>query len=116
VEQAPLIETIPLTRWDDGSIRVTGSRVTLDLIIMEFNEGFTPEQIIQDFRTLRLDDVYAIITYYLRHKNELDEYLQVRDQEEEAIFQEHEAESRELIERSRALMKDRAKGAAPRRG
>ena len=43
-----------------------------------FNTGATPEEIAQDFPVLRLDDIYAVITYYLRHRDEVETYLEQR--------------------------------------
>jgi uncharacterized protein (DUF433 family) len=114
--QSPPVETIPLTRWDDGSIRVTGSRVRLDQIVELFEQGWRPDEIIEAFTTLRLDDAYAIIAYYLRHKSELAEYLETNRREEEAIFREHESESREFIKSLQARMKDRRTSAEARGG
>ncbi len=38
-------QTVPLTMGEDGTIRITGSRVTLDCVIDEFKRGATAEQI-----------------------------------------------------------------------
>ena len=35
----------------------------------------TPETIVQRYSTLALADVYAVVTYYLRHRSEVEEYL-----------------------------------------
>lgn len=37
-----------------------------------------PEQIVNDFDTLTLADVYAAISYYLQHRQEVDSYLAKR--------------------------------------
>jgi hypothetical protein len=42
-------QTVPFTVWEDGSIRITGSRVTLDAIVSQFKLGATAEQIREDF-------------------------------------------------------------------
>jgi uncharacterized protein (DUF433 family) len=39
------IETIPMVTGADGVIRVSGTRVTLDSILLAFNDGATPEEI-----------------------------------------------------------------------
>lgn len=71
-------EPIPLSRDADQVIRVGGTRVTLETIVDVFNTGATPEEIAQDFPVLQLDDVYAVITYYLRHRTEVEAYLEKR--------------------------------------
>jgi len=75
---AATVETIPLHTDADGVIRVGGTRVPLETIVDSFDAGATPEEIAQDFSVLRLDDIYAVVTYYLRHREEVKEYLQRR--------------------------------------
>jgi uncharacterized protein (DUF433 family) len=60
-------QTVPLSAWQDGSIRITGSRVTLDSIIHCYKLGETPEQIADSFPPTPLNDIYSAITYYLTH-------------------------------------------------
>jgi uncharacterized protein (DUF433 family) len=71
-------EPVPLSREDNGDIRVADSRVLLDLVVHAFDEGATPETIVQMYPTLQLPDVYAVITYYLRHRDEVKAYLEMR--------------------------------------
>jgi uncharacterized protein (DUF433 family) len=66
---------VPLTANEDGVLRVDGTRVTLDTIVSVFEEGETPEQIAQNFPGLKLEDVYAVITYYLRNQERVLAYL-----------------------------------------
>jgi uncharacterized protein (DUF433 family) len=73
-------EPIPLTFDRDGVVRVTGTRVTLDTIIAAFQEGTTSEEFAQQYPSLPLADVYAVIGYYLRHQPEVDDYLRQRQQ------------------------------------
>lgn len=71
-------ELIPLVKNEDGVIQVGATRVTLDTIINAFNQGATAEEIAQRYNSLDLADVYFAIGYYLRHKEEIEEYLQQR--------------------------------------
>jgi uncharacterized protein (DUF433 family) len=104
VEFDPTV-TVPLTQWDDGSIRVTGSRLPIDSILYHFKRGSVPEQLIYMFPGLRLVDVYSVITYYLGHREAVDEYLRNRKAAEDAVLQRLEAdpdyqrEKREFHER-----------------
>ena len=59
----------------DGGYWVNGSRVSLDSVVYAFCAGQTPENIAQSFPTLSLTDVYGAITYYLGHRQEVDDYL-----------------------------------------
>ena len=73
-----LEETIimPLVVTEQGTIRIKGSRVSLDSIIHHFKLGATAEQIVQSFPSLSLGDVYSTIAYYLTHLQEIEVYLQ----------------------------------------
>ena len=68
-------------RMDDaGTIRIGTSRVTLDTLAAAFAAGATPEQIAQDYPGLDLAEIYASLGYYLRHQQELDDYLARRQE------------------------------------
>ena len=72
----PLTKESPPLRTDEhGVVRVGDSRVTLDLVVGAFLEGATAEEIAMRYDVLDLVDVYATIAYYLRHRDEVDEYL-----------------------------------------
>ena len=73
-------DTPPLREDASGALRVGKSRVLLDLVIRAFQDGATPETIVQQYSTVSLIDVYAVIAYYLRHPREVQDYLAARDQ------------------------------------
>lgn len=83
-------QTVPLNPTEDGTIRVGRTRVSLDSVIHHFKLGATPEQIAHKFPALELADVYAVITYYLSHPQEVESYLR----QQEAV----EDEAQKLIE------------------
>src|SRR5437763_6750947 len=68
-------QTLPLRLTEDGTIRVADSRVSLDSVVHHYKLGASAEQIAQKFPALDLADVYAAITYYLNHKESVEEYL-----------------------------------------
>ncbi len=84
-------EPVPLRADERGALRVGDSRVTLDVLINEYEEGADPEGIVNSFPTLRLADVYAVIAYYLRHKDTVDDYLRKRQVEAAALRREIES-------------------------
>ncbi len=81
----PLTLAIPLHEEPPGVLRVGKSRVLLELVIRAFQRGQTPEAIVQSFDTLRLSDVYAVVSYYLANPAPFDEYLQRCDREADAV-------------------------------
>lgn len=82
---------VPLRQDADGTLRVGDSRVLLELIIHAFQDGATPETIVQSYDTLKLPDVYAVLAYYLTHQDEVHAYLARRDAEADALRREIEA-------------------------
>ena len=72
-------QTLPLRLTKDGTIRIAGSRVSLDSIVHHYKLGATAEQIAQKFPALDLADVYAAITYYLSHQETIEEYLRQQE-------------------------------------
>ena len=74
-------EQIPLVTGADGVMRVRGTRVTLESVVAAFRDGATAEEIVQQYPSASLADVYQVIGYYLRHSTELESYLAERQQE-----------------------------------
>ena len=95
--------TIPLRTDENGTIRVSGTRVTLDTLIARYNQGDTPEAIHEGFSTVPLTDIYAVVAYYLAHRDEVDAYLKQREEEAQRVRQEWEAEYPPRITRSELL-------------
>ena len=89
---APITEVIPIYRDDEGRMRVSGTRVLLDLIVYAYHQRETPEHIVQMYPTLTIDQVYLAIGYYLRHRDEVDGYIRRMDEEASRIQQETEAD------------------------
>jgi uncharacterized protein (DUF433 family) len=82
----------PPLRLDMSDVLCVGqTRVRLDTVIFAFNSGCTPEAILEDFPTLNLPDIYAVITYYLRHRELIDAYLEERQKYAKKVRQEIEA-------------------------
>jgi uncharacterized protein (DUF433 family) len=90
---AAALEPIPLSTDADGVIRIARTRVTLDTVIQTFMTGASPEEIAQDFPILDLADVYAVLTYYLRHRKDVEAYLRERRARGESLRREIETRS-----------------------
>src|SRR5437763_9820505 len=85
-EVLPLHAERPPLRVDQGgAVRVGSSRVSLDLVVEQYENGMTPEDMVRAYDTLALADVYAVIAYYLRHRDEVRAYLKRREAEAAAL-------------------------------
>ena len=81
---------VPLHLDAAGVLRVGNTLVSLDSVLAAFHDGATPEEIVQQYDTLSLADVYAVISYYLEHQSDLDSYLAARHTHREQLRQEIE--------------------------
>jgi len=65
----------PYIEERDGGLYLAGTRVSLDSVVIRFQEGASPEEIVQSFSTLKLSQVYGAIAYYLDNENTINEYI-----------------------------------------
>jgi len=68
-------EKIPLSADQSGVIYVAGTRVRLECVAELFESGATAEEIAQQYDAIKLEDVYAVITYLLRNREAVAAYL-----------------------------------------
>jgi hypothetical protein len=52
----------------------------VETVLAAFEDGATPEEIVQQYSSIALADVYQVIGYWLRHSKELEPYLEQRRQ------------------------------------
>jgi uncharacterized protein (DUF433 family) len=113
-ELFPLSADCPPLRVEEGGVvRVGKGRVSLDLVVEQYENGMAPEDMVRAYDTLALADVHAVIAYYLRHHDEVQAYLKQRAAEASALRAEIEAERprvsrEELLARSGARDKNHA--------
>lgn|SRR5512141_2415260 len=100
--------SLPLALSKDGIARVGGTRVTLDTVVRAFIRGATAEEITQQYPSLSLPDVYAVISYYLQNREEVDKYLEERRKHAQAVrrenqkrFDQHEIRERLLARKNK---------------
>jgi len=84
---------MPIRTNADGVALVGATRVTLETVIVVFNRGATPEEIVMQYPALSLPDVYFVIGYYLQHQDEVDAYIRVQQAQSEQVRREIEANS-----------------------
>ena len=96
-------EGVPLNQDHDGTIRVKGSRVTLDTIVGRMQVGDTPEEIHEGFPTVTLAQINAILDWYLKNQIEADEYLEEGRIEGERLRKEIESQPEYIALREKLL-------------
>ena len=90
MKQLNFTQTAPLNLDSEGTIRLTGSRITFDTLMAAFKKGNTAEQIQDSFPSLSLTQIYGAIAWYFAHQAEAEDYLKEREAEAEVIRQEIE--------------------------
>ena len=84
----------------DGGYWVSGTRVSLDSVVLAFLQGLSAETIVGEcFPILTLEQVYGSIAYYLAHRAEIDSYLKQEDAEFETWRRATQGIGRELSEK-----------------
>ena len=105
-------EAVPL-EYREGSIRVIGSRITLDTLVGFFKQGETVKDLARGFPTLSLEQIKSIIAWYLTHQREANEYLAQSQAEADAIWQkisskpEYKAFHEDLLRRKEEFLRRR---------
>lgn len=75
----------PLREDEGGIVRIGNSRVSLDVLVEEYENGMTPDEMVSAYDSLAMADVYGAIAFYLRHRDEVQFYMKRRNDEAEAL-------------------------------
>jgi len=97
------LETAPIVIDADGVARIAKTRVTLDTVVLAFEQGATAEEIAYRYPVLNLSDVYNAIGFYLNHQEDVTTYLQQRQQQAQEIRTLNEQKSNPKTLRTRLL-------------
>ena len=83
-------DPVPLKTDAFGVVHVGKSRVTLDTIVIAYLQGSTAEEIAEQYPTITLPDIHAVISFYLRRREEVETYLEERNCQRETVRRENE--------------------------
>lgn len=64
-----------LTRWPDGEVVLTGTRVTLFHFVFSYNQGESAEMLGLRYPHVPLATVHKVIAFYLENKPAIDVYV-----------------------------------------
>ena len=106
-----ITETLPLQKSENGVWYVGGTRVTLDSLVFNYEQGASAEDIVSAFPVLDLSDVHYAIAYYLDHRSEIEEYLREREHQQVKMQLESPFFERSKELRERILLREKAQGA-----
>jgi uncharacterized protein (DUF433 family) len=88
-----------------GALRVGSLGVSLDSVVIAFQQGHSAETIQQIYPALSLEEVYGAIAYYLANRNEVDQYLERQEQFWDQVRQHAAQNPSPVVQRLRALNK-----------
>ncbi|AUB82961.1 DUF433 domain-containing protein [Candidatus Thiodictyon syntrophicum] len=103
-------EPLPLVADAEGLIRVGTTRVTLDTVVAAFKDGLAAEEIAEQYPSLPLGQVYAVIGYYIDHQAEVDAYLAAREDRAKEVRQANERLFSPVGVRARLLARQASQG------
>lgn len=110
-ERMHFAEAVPLVQDPYGTVRLKGSRITLETLIANFKKGYKPKQLQESFPTLSLEQITGAIDWYRSHRSEAEAYLKAQYAEGERIRKEiesqpeYQARREELRRRAKQLLK-----------
>jgi uncharacterized protein (DUF433 family) len=88
---------------EHGVRRVAGTRISLDSVVIGFQNGESAEEIQRNFPALNLEQVYGTIAHYLAHREEIDTYLSQQHEHWDRSRTAAEANAIPTVERLRNL-------------
>ncbi len=96
-----------LGKDESGTIRIGGTRVTLDTVVGAYERGATPEGIVSQYDVLTLPQVYETISYYLNYREEADAYLEEQKEQAKAVRKKLEEAGVTSTDEERAAIRKR---------
>jgi uncharacterized protein (DUF433 family) len=88
-----------------GAMRVGSLGVSLDSVVIAFEQGQSAETIQQLYPALSLEEVYGAIAFYLANRDEVHQYLRQQEQLWDELRQRAEQNPSPVVQRLRALSK-----------
>ena len=95
----PSVATKPYIKFENGGYWIIDTRISLDSIVYAFQQGLSPESIVQSYPLLTLEKVYGALTFYLANRAEIDTYLAIEAQAFDAMPQPLKINDRPLYDK-----------------
>jgi len=88
---------------NDDDIRIKGTRVGIETVLDDYLNAMSPEEISVRYPVLKLEQVYATITFYLHNQHEIDQYLKSWHQYSERAWLDQKQNPSSAVQRLIAL-------------
>jgi uncharacterized protein (DUF433 family) len=73
-----------------GRLRINGTRVTVNQLVVWYKQGYTPEEITDQYPHLTLAQVYTALAYYHANREEIEVELAAEKIEADRLEQEYQ--------------------------
>jgi hypothetical protein len=83
---APILAK-PYIEQRDTGYWITGTRISLDSVVLSYLNGESPENMAQNFPLLSLEQIYGAIAFYLSKRDIVDVYLEKSEDEFQQLQQ-----------------------------
>src|SRR5215207_1017609 len=87
----------------DGAWRIGERDISLDSVVIAYQQGYSPETIQQLYPALTLEEVYGAIAFYLANRDEVHENHQRQEARWQQLRQSAAANPSPVVARLRAL-------------
>ncbi|HKR15064.1 MAG TPA: DUF433 domain-containing protein [Pyrinomonadaceae bacterium] len=94
-------DTPLLTKWPNGAMRLTGSRVALEIIVGRIKKGLTAEEINDCFPSVSVEHISGVMAWYQDNKAATEEYIRAIDAEWEILRKELESDPQHIAFREK---------------
>jgi uncharacterized protein (DUF433 family) len=88
---------------EQGARRIGQTRVSLDSVVIAYQQGHSPETIRQQYPALTLEEVNGAITFYQANRDDVKRYLEQQQKLWNDLRQKANQEQNPVIERLRKL-------------
>ena len=72
-----------------GHLRIDGTRMTVNQIVVWYKQGYSPEEIADQYPHLVLSQVYTALAYYHANKEEVEAALMTEEKKTDQLEQMH---------------------------
>ena len=86
-----------------GALRIGASEVSLDSVVIAFQQGQSAESIQQSYPALSLEEVYGAIAFYLANRDQVHQHLARQDAIWDQYRKRADQNPSDVVQRLRAL-------------
>jgi len=87
-----------------NGIHIRDTRVNIENVIVAAARGHAPGRIVQSYPSLTLEQVHAVLTYYYRNRQQIDDYMaRQKAAYDEAKRQHEQGERPDVVQRLQRL-------------